>query len=115
MVKATMPELQFSAGTSGALSLQQLRTQFLYGKKFVILISCSHPTEKHQIMNLSKKISGAPKSNYCAIVTERGMAYGTRVLWSRSSDSSPMAGKPSTWRSGAGCYYILISGGARDA
>ena len=44
MVKATMPELQFSAGTSGALSLQQLRTQFL-GKKFVILISCSHPTE----------------------------------------------------------------------
>ena len=30
--------------------------------------------------------------------SERGIAYGTRVLWQRSLRSSPRTGEPSTWR-----------------
>ena len=44
-------------------------------------------------------MSGAPTSrSTCSAPSERGIAYGTRVLWQRSLHSSPRTGEPSTWR-----------------
>ena len=46
-----------------------------------------------------KGMSGAPTSRSTrSASTERGIAYGTRVLWRRSLRSSPRTGEPSTWR-----------------
>ena len=46
-----------------------------------------------------KGMSGTPTSRSTrSAPTERGIAYGTRVLWQRSLRSSPRTGEPSTWR-----------------
>ena len=46
---------------------------------------------------------------------ESGIAYGARALRRRSPRSSPRAGKPSTWRRGAGDSASPGAGGTRDA
>lgn len=46
---------------------------------------------------------------------ECGMAYGTRVLWSRSLRSSLGAGKPLTWRRQTGVMDVSGEGSTRDA
>src|SRR6516165_7721571 len=44
-------------------------------------------------------MSGTPTSRSTrSAPSERGIAYGTRVLWQRSLRSSPRTGEPSTWR-----------------
>jgi len=54
------------------------------------------------MMNQGVEMSGGPNSRSSTMTGKHEIAYGARALWRRSPNSSPRAGKPSTWRSGAG-------------
>jgi hypothetical protein len=59
-------------------------------------------------------MNGAPKSHSRrSVATERGIAYGMRVLGRRSPRSSLSAGKPRTWRRGTGDLMTHVERYAR--
>jgi hypothetical protein len=115
MVKAELREPQFPASQSAGLTATTVKGGFHRCAEIRGLGLRKHPSDEHQAVSLGKGMNGAPKSDYRTAPTECGMTYGTRVLWSRSFDSSQRAGKPFTRRSEAGCSHALLPRGARDA
>lgn len=114
-MKAKLPEPQFPVSQRAGLTATTVKGGFHRYAEICSLDLRNHLGEEHQAMSLGKGMSGASKSNYRITSMECGMTYGTRVLRSRSFDSSQKAGKPLTRRSEAGCSNALSSGGARDA
>lgn len=106
MVKATLPEVQFpavSAYPTGRTRDDGCSSVPDYVSRLRHLLRRGH---------LSSRGERNERTTYLVLsrlsMTERGMAYGRKRLWSRTSHSSQRQGKPGTGRRGGGFLIASI-------